>query len=64
MADFFNKSAPANRKTGFHANHDPKKQEVGVFSRGILKNQKSMAVDVLFKAYTKVPLSCKYLYLA
>ena len=22
-------SAPANRKTGFHANHDPNKQEVG-----------------------------------
>jgi hypothetical protein len=23
------KSAPANRKTGFYANHDPNKQEVG-----------------------------------
>jgi hypothetical protein len=24
-----NKSAPANRKTGFYANRDPNKQEVG-----------------------------------
>jgi hypothetical protein len=24
-----NKSAPANRQTGFYANRDPKKQEVG-----------------------------------
>jgi hypothetical protein len=24
-----NKSAPANRKTGFYANHDPNKQEIG-----------------------------------
>jgi hypothetical protein len=24
-----NKSAPANRKTGFYANRDPEKQEIG-----------------------------------
>ncbi len=24
-----NESAPANRKTGFYANHEPNKQEVG-----------------------------------
>jgi hypothetical protein len=30
LADFsLNKSAPANRNTGFYANRDPNKQEVG-----------------------------------
>jgi hypothetical protein len=28
LADFF--SAPANRKTGFYANREPNKQEVGL----------------------------------
>ncbi len=57
---------------GFYANHDPNKQEVGFIfawsgselwslfkcSRMKLKNQKPIAVDVLFKAYPMVPLSC------
>ncbi len=68
-----NKSAPANRKTAFHANCDPNKQEIRFvfawsgselwslfkYSRGKLKNQKPIAVDVLFKAYPMVPLSCR-----
>ncbi len=66
-----NKSAPASRKTGFHANRDPNKQEVGsIFAwSGLelwslfkyltvnLKNPK--LVDVHFKAYPMVPLSCR-----
>jgi hypothetical protein len=58
-----NKSALAYRKTGFYANHDLSKQEVGFifawsdselwslfkYSKEI-KNQKPIAVDVLFKA--------------
>ncbi len=68
-----NKSVPANRKTVFYANHDPNKQEVGLvfawsgselwrlfkYSRVKLKNQNPIAVDVLFKAYRMVPLSCR-----
>jgi hypothetical protein len=68
-----NKSVPANRKTWFYANCDPNKQEVGFifawicselwslfqYSRVKLKNQKPIAVDVLFKAYPRVPLSCR-----
>ncbi len=65
-----NKSAPASRKTGFYASRDPKKQEVGLiftwsnselwslfkYSRVKFKNQNSLVVDVLFKAYPIVPL--------
>ncbi len=65
------KSAPANRKTGFYANRDPNKQEVGFifawsgselwslfkYSKVKLKNQKPIAVDALFKAFPMVPLS-------
>ncbi len=68
-----NKSVPANRKTWFYANCDPNKQEVGFifawigselwslfqYSRVKLKNLKPIAVDVLFKAYPRVPLSCR-----
>ncbi len=69
-----NLRAPANRKTGFYANHNQeKKQEVGFifawnnselwslfkYSRVKLKNQKALAVDVLSKAYPMVPLSCR-----
>ncbi len=68
-----NKSTPANWKTGFYANHDPNNQEVGFifawggselwslfkYSRVKLKNQKPIAVDVLFKAYPMVPFSCR-----
>jgi hypothetical protein len=68
-----NKSVPANIKTGFYANRDPNKQEIGFiyawsgselwslfkYSRVKLKNQKSIAVNVLFKAYPMVPLSCR-----
>ncbi len=64
------KSVPANRKTGFYANHDPNKQEVGFifawsgselwslfkYSRVKLKNQKIIAVDLLFKTYPMVPV--------
>ncbi len=72
LADFSsNKSPPANIKTGFYANRDPNKQEVGFFfawsgsellnlfkySTVKLKNQKPIAV--LFKAYPMVPLSCR-----
>ena len=56
---------PANGKTGFYANCDRNKQEVGFifawsgsellsllkYSRVKLKSQKPFAVDVLFKAY-------------
>ncbi len=52
-----NKTVPANRKTG----------EIGFisawsvfkYSRVKLKNQKPIAVDVLFKAYPMVKLSCR-----
>ena len=68
---YSNKSAPANRKTGFYENGDPNKQEVGFifawsgsellslfqYSRVKFKNQEPIAVDVLFKAYPMVPLS-------
>jgi hypothetical protein len=29
------------------------------YSRPKIKNKKPMAIDVLFKAYSKVPLSCR-----
>ena len=68
-----NKCAPANRKKGSYTNHDPNKQEVGfifvwsgselwsifIYSKLKLKNQKPVAVDVLFKAYPMVPLLCR-----
>ncbi len=62
-----NKSALANRKTGFNANRDPNK-EVGLifawsgselwslfnYSGVKLKNPKPISVDVVFKAYPMV----------
>ncbi len=56
-----------------HANRDPNKQEVGFifawsgselwslikYSRSKIKNQEPIVVDVLFKAYPMVPLSCR-----
>jgi hypothetical protein len=67
------KRAPVKRKKGFYTNRNPNKQEVGInfvlsgselsclfkFSKVKLKNQKHVAVDVLFKAYPMVPLSCR-----
>jgi hypothetical protein len=67
------KSAPANRKKGFCTNRVSKKQGVeGIFvfsdselwtlfkySRLKLKNLKPIAIDVLFKAYPMVPISCR-----
>jgi hypothetical protein len=56
-----------------HANRDPNKQVIGFifawsgsglwtiikYSRSKIKNKKPIAVDVLFKAYPMVPLSCR-----
>ncbi len=67
------KRATDKRKTRFYTNHDPNKHEVGYifawsgsklwilfkYSRVNFKNQKPIAVDVLFKAYPMVPLSCR-----
>jgi hypothetical protein len=64
-----NKSAPANSKKEFYTNRDPNKQEVGFifvwsgselwsllkYSEQKLKNQKPIAVDVLFQAFPMVP---------
>jgi hypothetical protein len=71
LGGFFssNKSALANRKTGFYANRDPNKQEVRFifawsgaelwslfkYSRVKFQNQKPIAVDVLFKVYPMSP---------
>jgi hypothetical protein len=66
-------SAPANRKTGFYANREPNKQEVGFifawsgselwslvkYSRSKIKNLKHIAVDVLLKCFPMIPLSCR-----
>jgi hypothetical protein len=64
------KSAPANWKKGFYTNRDPNKKEVGfilyeaaqnfeAFSNIQVKLKNRKAVDVLFKAYPMVPLSCR-----
>ncbi len=68
-----NESAPANSKTGFYADRDPYKQEVGVisawsgselwslfkYSRSKIKNSKHKVVDVLLKGFPMIPLSCR-----
>jgi hypothetical protein len=74
LADFSsNESAPANSKTGFYADRDPNKQEVGFifcikrlrtlnsYQIFKIKNKKliHIAVDVLLKGYPMVPLLCR-----
>ncbi len=68
-----NKSEPTKRKKGFYTSRLPKNEEIRwIFvwsSKELwtlfkiqdqnLKNQKPMAVDVLFRAYPMVPLSCR-----
>jgi hypothetical protein len=54
---------PAKRKKRFYKNCDSNKQEAGFilfkYSKLKLKNQKPISVDVFFKAYPMVPLSCR-----
>jgi hypothetical protein len=70
---FLEHSSAEKIAAGAHANRDPNKQEVGfIFTRSgselstpikysisKIRNQKPIAVNVLFKAYLMISLSCR-----